>query len=127
MSRHSDVESKQEREEHEKTNIPYRRWCRACVRGRRKNKTHKKKTEGEKKEERERGVPRISMDYHFMSKADEEAKVNPMLVVVNEQTGDKYARAAGKKGIGSEGGAGLVNQRRRRGDEGVGTLRRHGR
>ena len=38
-----------------------------------------------------------------MSQRDEEAKSNPILVVLNENTNEKYARAAGQKGIGTEG------------------------
>ena len=45
-------------------------------------------------------VPRISMDYFFMSKQDESASVNPLLVMVDEGTGEKYARAVGRKGLG---------------------------
>ena len=48
-------------------------------------------------------IPRISMDYFFMSKHDEEAKENPVLVVLNEETNERYARATGRKGIGTEG------------------------
>ena len=38
-----------------------------------------------------------------MSTKDEEAKDNPNIVMVDEATGEKYARAVGKKGIGSNG------------------------
>ena len=43
------------------------------------------------------------MDYFYMSKEDEEEKNNPVLVARNESTNEKYARAAGQKGIGTEG------------------------
>ena len=95
--------SKEEREEHEKTHIPFRSWCRACVRGRKRKMAHQRKSEAEKEEERANGVPRVSMDYHFMSKEDEDAKRNPLLTMVNEKTGDKFTRAVGRKGISSEG------------------------
>ena len=48
-------------------------------------------------------VPRVSMDYVFMSQEDEEAKENPVFVVLNEATNERYARATGKKGVGTEG------------------------
>ena len=54
-------------------------------------------------EERSNAVPRVSMDYHFMGKEDEGSKKNPMLTMVNEKTGDKYTRAVGRKGVGTEG------------------------
>jgi hypothetical protein len=38
-----------------------------------------------------------------MSKKDEEAKVNPIIGMIDEATGEKYARAAGRKGIGTAG------------------------
>ena len=43
------------------------------------------------------------MDYYFMSKKDEEAKENPIMGMVDEQTGEKYARAVGNKGLGNPG------------------------
>ena len=42
----------------------------------------------------------MSMDYFFMSKEEETAQDNPMLVMVDEQTGDRYARMTGAKGVG---------------------------
>ena len=56
------VVTKAEREEHEKTHIPYRCWCRACVRGRRKKRAHRQKSQKDKEDERDTGVPRVSMD-----------------------------------------------------------------
>ena len=38
-----------------------------------------------------------------MSKKDEEAKENPLIVMMDEETGEKYARAVGHKGVGSSG------------------------
>ena len=38
-----------------------------------------------------------------MSKADEQASTNPILVMLDEETGDKYARAVGQKGVGQDG------------------------
>ena len=87
------VVSKEEREEHERTHIPYRSWCRACVKGRKRKKPHMKKSREEKEEDRATRVPRISMDYHFMSKSDEEAKKHPLFTMINKKTGDKYIRA----------------------------------
>ena len=48
-------------------------------------------------------IPRVAMDYFFISKRDEEAKVNPVIAMVDEETGERYARAAGNKGIGNNG------------------------
>ena len=38
-------------------------------------------------------IPRISMDYFSMSKHDEEANENSMVVVLNLKTKERYARA----------------------------------
>lgn len=45
-------------------------------------------------------VPRIAMDYFYMSTDDEKASDNPILVMVDEATGEKYARAVGSKRLG---------------------------
>ena len=89
--------TKEEKEKHEATHLPFREWCQHCVRGRGRNKPHKKKTE---EEEEENKVTRISMDYFFMSQAEEKASENPLMVMIDEQTGNRYMRAVGKKGLG---------------------------
>ena len=48
------------------------------------------------------------MDYFFVSTRDEEAKENPIIAMVDEITRDRYARAAGHKGIGSDGEQGWL-------------------
>ena len=48
-------------------------------------------------------MPRVSLDYFYMSQQDEEASKNPLLVMVDEKSGEKYARLTSKKGIGTEG------------------------
>ena len=76
--------SKVERQEHELTHTPYRSWCEHCVRCRGRNAQHRKK-EGEDEGGQ---VPRIAFDYFFMSHADESASANPMLVMIDESTGE---------------------------------------
>ena len=83
-----------EREAHEVTHMPYRSWCPHCVRGRGRNTPHRQRAE----EAKVSGVPKIAMDYMFMSAEDERASSNPVLVVVDEATGERYARAVGHKG-----------------------------
>ena len=63
--------SRKEREEHARTHTPYRSWCEHCVRGRGMKQQHRRKTEEEKEEERD-AIARVSMDYCYMSKADED-------------------------------------------------------
>ena len=52
--------TKEEREKHEATHLPFREWCDHCVRGRARNKPHKKTQEGD--EEKEAKLVRVSMD-----------------------------------------------------------------
>ena len=91
--------SREEREKHELTHTPYRAWCPYCVRARGRNSPHRTRSE----ELKRGGVPRISLDYFFVSRADEAASANPVLVMLDEGTGERYARAVGKKGLGSDG------------------------
>ena len=94
--------SKEEQEEHERTHTPYRSWCEFCVKGRGRKMAHRAMTEEEKEEEARSRVPRVSLDYFYMSQADEDACANPILIMVDESTGEKYARAAGSKGLTGE-------------------------
>jgi hypothetical protein len=66
--------------------------------GRGQNESHRKKNEDQRKEDQELGVPMICMDYFYLGEEDKEAKEHPMLVMVDERTGEKYARAVEKKG-----------------------------
>ena len=52
---------------HEKHHCPFRAWCKHCVRGRANNAQHRHQDAGDEQEEGEK-VPRIAMDYVFMSK-----------------------------------------------------------
>ena len=92
--------SKQEREEHNLTHCPFRAWCRHCVRGRGQSQGHHKVPSDEAITK----VPRISMDYHFMSKEDERVDNDPVFTMVNAETNDKYSRVCGRKGLGQDGG-----------------------
>ena len=44
----------------------------------------------------------MSMDCYFMSQEDEKASANPIMVMVDNRTGEKYARAVGHKGMGKD-------------------------
>ena len=89
-----------EREEHEATHIPYRSWCKHCVRGRAPNRPHRASIEEADDEKKQFRVPRISMDYFFMGQEGEKATECPMLVMVDESTDNRYMRAVGRKGLG---------------------------
>ena len=91
---------RKEREEHERTHVPYRSWCKYCVWGRGRNKSHVK---DKGKEEEENEVPRVSMDYFYANQADEDNGRHPWIVMIDEKTGEKYARALLQKGLGDRG------------------------
>ena len=48
-------------------------------------------------------APIVRLDYFFMSREDEKASKNPLIVIADEKSGSRYARAVGCKGLG-EGG-----------------------
>ena len=48
-------------------------------------------------------VPRISFDYFFFSQEDDQANKHPMIVMVDDETGEKYARGVSQKGMGEDG------------------------
>ena len=87
--------SKQERDEHERTHLPYRDWCDICVKARGRRVAHRRRN----KEERGQ-VPRVSMDYFYMRSKDEEDGNNSVVLMVDEETGDKYAQMVEKRVLG---------------------------
>ena len=58
-----------------------------------------RKSEYKNTEEAQSAVPSASMDYIYMSKQDVKAHDNPVLVMVNERTNERFARAVGNKGV----------------------------
>ena len=92
--------SRQERQEHELTHTPYRSWCEHCVRARGRNRPHQAGRDDGTGIEK---VPRICFDYFFFSDEDKAANKNPMIVMLDEGTGEKYARKVEQKGLGEDG------------------------
>ena len=90
--------TKAEREEHEATHLPLRSWCTHCLRGRGRNKPHQRQVVDADVDGRK--VPKISIDYFFMSQDDEKALENILLLMADETGGHRYMRAVGRKGIG---------------------------
>ena len=75
--------------------------ARIALKSRARNAAHRKRVPEDPLEEVK--VPRVHMDYFFMSREDEAASRNPLLVVVDERSGSRYARLVGQKGLGSAG------------------------
>ena len=89
------VVPRREREEHELTHLPYRAWCPHCVRGRGRSMAHRNR----KKDEKDAEVPRIVMDYFFLTEEDRVAEKNPMMIMKDERTGERYGRMVEHKGL----------------------------
>ena len=87
-----------EREQHEATHLPYRDWCAHCVRGA-GNKTPHRRKSLKTEEEEDAKIPRVVLNYHFMSTRDAENGRNPVLAMKDESTGNRYMRAVGHKGV----------------------------
>ena len=86
--------SQSERDDHETTHTPYRTWCRYCVLGRGRRSPHKH-FDGQ---EPANAAPKISLDYFFLSETGLSTNSSPIIVMVDESTGDKYARVVENKG-----------------------------
>ena len=93
--------TKVEKEEHERTHCPYRSWCEQCVRARARNGHRRRQAPQEALEDVK--APRVRFDNFFMSTEDEETSKNPLLVMADERSGSRYARAVGIKGLGEAG------------------------
>ena len=86
--------SKEEREDHEKTHLPFRSWCRHCVRGRGKQLPHREGAQ-------EITTDEIHMDFGFLGKEDEAQKTIPILVVKERKSKMLMAAAVPTKTTGS--------------------------
>ena len=72
-----------------------------CVMSRARNSHHRKSVKEDGLEEVK--TPRIHLDYSFMSREDEKASANALLVVADERTGSRFARATEVNGLVGEG------------------------
>ena len=50
-------------------------------------------------DEEDATIPRMVLNYHFMSARDAETGKNPVLAMKDEWTGNRYLRAVGHKGV----------------------------
>ena len=82
-----------EREEHELTHLPYRAWCRHCVRGRGKSEAHR-----ELDAAAGYTVPHVSFDYCFMGQ--DESKCLPILVCRDHKSKFIFCQMVPCKGTG---------------------------
>ena len=72
--------------------------CAHCGRGSGEKTPHKRKGL-ESEEDQQNKIPRMALNYHFMSTRDAENGDNPVLAMKDESTGNRYLRAVGQKGV----------------------------
>ena len=98
--------TKREVEEHNRTHLPFRSWCRYCVRGKGINFQHRSPVEP-----RWVRKARLAMDYFFLGAGGDPVKaaqaeargMTPTLCMVDEDSGGIWALPVEKKGVGHEG------------------------
>ena len=74
-----------ERLRHEVTHLPYRSWCEVCIKARGRCRPHMRQSDkGEPN-----AAPKIALDYFFLGGEDMEAVENPMLVALDQETGNR--------------------------------------
>ena len=60
--------SQREREEHERTHLPFRDWCTHCIKAKSRNDPHKRETDVMKDEEfRDDAISTVSFDYSYFN------------------------------------------------------------
>ena len=60
--------SQREREEHERTHLPFRDWCTHCIKAKSRNDPHKRETDEMKSEElRDEAISTVSFDYSYFN------------------------------------------------------------
>jgi hypothetical protein len=81
-------------DEHERTHLPYRNWCRHCVKGRGKEAPHRKTTDKPE-------MPEFHVDFGFFGDEGSPGKTVPVLVVRERLTKMMMAAAVPSKSTGT--------------------------
>ena len=111
--------SQREREEHERTHLPFRDWCAHCIKAKSRNDPHKRERETDviKDEEfTDNAISTVSFDYSYfndklvkMTKEEYNEALNkgermnrPMIVIEDHETGAIVAHMCSQKGPGDK-------------------------
>ena len=86
--------SKEERAQHEMTHLPYRSWCRHCVRGRGKQMPHQGGSQ-------ETSISEVHMDFAFLGREDDPQKTMAVLVAKERTSKMIMSAAAPRKTTGT--------------------------
>ena len=87
--------TKEERREHEITHIPFRSWCRHCVRGKAKRQFHS--VSDQRGQEKAKNT--IYIDYFYMGRREEDCL--PILMIADELTSRTISLCMPEKGVGN--------------------------
>ena len=93
----------QEGEKHELTHLPYRPWCKSCVRGRGLVLAHRPRAG---LEEELRRTQKVAMDWAFF-RDDDHGDLTNVLVVIDRETGQRFGLQAVNRHAND---AGLISQ-----------------
>ena len=88
--------SAEEVAQHNISHIPYRSWCRHCVRGKGRAMHHQQHRELDRDRARQR--PRIHMDYFYLGPREEDKSL-PLLAIIEEQSQRTFSVAMPCKGV----------------------------
>ena len=109
--------SQREREEHERTHLPFRDWCTHCIKAKSRNDPHKRETDVMKDEESiDDAISTVSFDYSYfndnlgkMTKEEYNEALSkgermnrPMIVIEDRETGAIVAHMCSQKGPGDK-------------------------
>ena len=86
--------SNDEIDDHNKLHLPFRSWCRHCVRGRAKNRAHMKEVKGKP------GQNELHFDYCFLGREGEPGRTITVLAVKERVSGMLMAASVPKKPTG---------------------------
>ena len=98
-----------EREQHEALRLPYRDWCAHCVRGSGESTPHKRKNL-ESEEEQQNKIPRMVLNYHFMSTRDAGHGDNLVFGHDGREYRQHFSQGSGPKGCRRDGVVGVRPQ-----------------
>ena len=100
--------SEEEIRQHNISHVPYRSWCRHCVRGKGRALMHRVvgRSAGDDKEVR----PRVFMDYFYLSKREEGKETLPLQAILDENSQRTFSVSLPKKGLEHQYNAAVVSK-----------------
>ncbi|CAK0880457.1 unnamed protein product, partial [Prorocentrum cordatum] len=91
---HPPTVSKAEWDLHQLARLPFRSWCEACATGKAAEGPHWRK----RPDEQQQGLPKLSLDYLFISKREEYHLLYAVLSLLDERSGAPFPNMVQRKG-----------------------------